>query len=264
MLREGVRQLLESAGDFTITATAEDGLSALSLTRELRPDVLLLSTELPGLSWLQVLEGLDAAPLQVRTLLFGGSIPSTTLIDALAVGARGVLQHDQAATLLFKSIRGVAKGEYWLPRAFVGDLARRVQLSATPFRLTLRERQVVSLVVAGYSNKDIAERYQLSPETVKHHLTSIFAKTRTATRVELAVFALHHGIAGREPVTDTVAAAAGNVRVQVIRAGLVRDPYAQTNAVGSTTRQGVHQLVRRDAMYSRGSANRSMEETNEV
>ena len=263
MLREGVRQLLESAGDFTITATAEDGLSALSLTRELRPDVLLLSTDLPGLSWLQVLEGLDAAPLQVRTLLFGGSMASTTLIDALAVGALGVLQHDHAATLLFKSIRGVAKGEYWLPRAFVGDLARRVQLSSTPFRLTLRERQVVSLVVAGYSNKDIADRHQLSPDTVKHHLTSIFAKTNTATRVELAVFALHHGIAGREPVTGTVAAA-GNVPVQVIRAGLVRDLYAQTNAVGSTTRQGVHQLVRRDEMYSRGSANRSMEETNEV
>ena len=202
-------------------------------------------------------------PVTQRTLLFGGSMPSTTLIDALAVGARGVLQHDRAATFLFKSIRGVAKGEYWLPRAFVGDLARRVQLSSTPFGLTLRERQVVSLVVAGYSNKDIADRYQLGPETVKHHLTSIFAKTKTATRVELAVFALHHGIAGREPFTDTVTAA-GDVRVQVIRAGLARDPYAQRNAVGSTTRQDVHKLVRRDAMYSRGSANRSMEETNEV
>jgi DNA-binding NarL/FixJ family response regulator len=110
-----------------------------------------------------------------------------------------VLQHDQSAALLFKSIRTVAMGEYWVDRALVGKLARQVQFATTPFGLTARQRQVVSLLVAGYSNREIAERFKLSSNTVKHHLTSIFDKTGASTRVELAVFALHHGIAGSDP-----------------------------------------------------------------
>ena len=187
MLREGVCQLLQSERDFAVAATAEDGLAALSVARECRPDVLLLEFDLPKLPGLRVLELLDTTA--TRVLLFGASIPSDTAIEALELGARGALQHDQSAALLFKSIRTVAKGEYWVDRALVGKLARQVQFATTPFRLTARQRQVVSLLVAGYSNKEIAERFKLSSNTVKHHLTSIFDKTGASTRVELAVFA---------------------------------------------------------------------------
>ena len=197
MLREGVCQLLQSERDFAVAATAEDGPAALSITRECRPDVLLLECDLPKMPGLRVLELLDTTA--TRVLLFGASIPPDAAIEALELGARGALQHDQSAALLFKSIRTVAKGEYWVDRALVGKLARQVQFATTPFRLTARQRQVVSLLVAGYSNKEIAERFKLSSNTVKHHLTSIFDKTGASTRVELAVFALHHGIAGSDP-----------------------------------------------------------------
>ena len=214
MLREGICQLLRSAGDFDVVGIAGDGVEALSMTRESRPDVLLLELELPKMTGLRVLELLRPDSDGARTLLFGTSVSPDTAVHALALGARGVLQHDQSSTLLFRSIRALANGDYWVDRSLVGKLAQQVHRSATPFQLTPRQRQVVSLVVAGYSNKEIAERFKLSSDTVKHHLTSLFDKTGASTRVELAVFALHHGIAGAEiPPPEAICPAAVPVRM---------------------------------------------------
>ena len=101
--------------------------------------------------------------------------------------------------MLIKSIRAIASGEYWVARSLVNHLAQRAQFSSRRFGLTIRERQVTALVAAGCGTREIAARCHLSVETVKHHLTSIFSKTGVASRVELAVFALRQGIAGREP-----------------------------------------------------------------
>jgi two-component system nitrate/nitrite response regulator NarL len=198
MLREGICRLVQTEDDFVVTGMADDGIAALALARELTPDVLLLELELPKMSGLRVLELLDPATSSVRPLLFAESAGSGTVIEALELGARGVLQHDRSASMLFKSIRVVARGDYWVERSIVGQLARHVRLSAKPFGLTDRQREVLSLVVSGYSNKEIAARCDVSTDTVKHHLTSIFDKTGASTRVELAVFALHHGLAGAE------------------------------------------------------------------
>jgi len=198
ILREGIGHLLHAEDDLTVAGMAEDGVTGLSMARELHPDVMVLELDLPKMSGLRVLELLDPASTSVRTLLFGASITANTAIEALELGARGVLAHDCSATALFKSIRSVAKGEYWVERALVGALARQVRLSSKPFGLTQREREVLSLVVLGYSNKEIAARCRVSSDTIKHHVTSIFDKTGASTRVELAVFALHHGLAGPE------------------------------------------------------------------
>jgi len=198
ILREGIGHLLHAEDDFTVAGMAEDGVTGLSMARELHPDVMVLELDLPKMSGLRVLELLDPASTSVRTLLFGASITPNTAIEALELGACGVLEHDRSATVLFKSIRSVAKGEYWVERALVGALARQVRLSSKPFGLTQRQREVLSLVVLGYSNKEIAARCRVSSDTIKHHVTSIFDKTGASTRVELAVFALHHGLAGAE------------------------------------------------------------------
>ena len=194
MCREGLGELLQSQEGFTVSGTAEDGVAALACAREIQPDVLLIQLDLPRISGLKVLELLDLPATAIRALVLVPTVSSDTIIRALELGAKGVLQHDVSPLLLFKSIRAVARGEYWVPRGVVAELARRLKFYAAPFGLTRRECQVVSLIVQGYNNKDIATRFSVSVTTIKHHLTNIFDKTGASTRVELAVFALHHGI----------------------------------------------------------------------
>ena len=195
MLREGISRLLSSQTDFEVIGVAQDGVEAIALTRRHRPDVLLLEADLPRMTGLRVLELLHPTTTGTRVLLFGAAISVATAAEAVEVGVHGILDHDATPAMLFKSIRIVARGEYWLQRNLVGELLSHATMSSDPFDLTVREREIVELVVRGCSNKAIAERCRITADTVKHHLTSIFDKTGASTRVELAVFALHHGVA---------------------------------------------------------------------
>jgi two-component system nitrate/nitrite response regulator NarL len=115
-----------------------------------------------------------------------------------------VVMKDCAPHLLVKGIRAVVSGEYWVGRERVTNLvhylrtmstASRADAAAAPrpmFGLTKRELQIVSAIVGGYTNKDIAHRYSLSEDTVKHHLTNIFDKCGLSNRLELALFAVNH------------------------------------------------------------------------
>src|SRR5262249_19014397 len=101
--------------------------------------------------------------------------------------------------LLFKSIRVVMDGEYWIARAAMADLVRLLMQTPEPgaeralqtFGLTERERKIVQLVSGGHTNREIAERLAVTLDTVKHHLTSIFDNTGASTRLELALFTMH-------------------------------------------------------------------------
>ena len=125
----------------------------------------------------------------------------------MRLGARGVVTRDTTTTLIFKSIRTVMAGQYWIGREAISDLIGRLlpQASHSPateprFGLTQRELQVVAAVVAGYANKEIADRLSLSEHTVKHHLSSVFSKLGVANRLEVALFAMNHQlIAAGEP-----------------------------------------------------------------
>ena len=199
MLCEGVCQLLRSQPVLSVVGIARGGASAVALAQQLQPDIMLLEIDLPDTPASRVLTLLTQAAPDVRALLFGATVSDALSLRALAQGARGVLPHSAPPPMLFQSIRAIAAGEYWVSRSVINQLARLIQSSSRRFGLTLRERQVTALVAAGCSTKEIAARCHLSAETVKHHLTSIFAKTGVASRVELAVFALQHGIAGSEP-----------------------------------------------------------------
>jgi DNA-binding NarL/FixJ family response regulator len=95
---------------------------------------------------------------------------------------------------LFKSIHMVAAGQYWAGRDSIAGLIQRMRGGAgeRTFGLTPRELELVEAVVAGCANNDIAADLKISPKTVKHHLTRIFAKLRVSNRLELALFAMHH------------------------------------------------------------------------
>jgi DNA-binding NarL/FixJ family response regulator len=199
ILRDGLRKLLEAEEDFVVAGEACNGDETLEVAQQLSPDMLLLDLMMPGVPSLDVLRSLTARSLPTRTLLLTASIEADELIRALQLGARGVVMKDSASELLMKAIRVVMAGQYWIGRESVAGLMDtfRAHLTVTrgrPFGLTPREREITSAVTAGFTNKEIARRFSLSEETVKHHLTKIFGKVNVANRLELALFAISQNL----------------------------------------------------------------------
>ncbi len=199
--RSGLRKLLEDEQDFVVTGEAESAADTLSMTQQTLPDVVLIEPPMPGMSTSEVTEQLCALP-GVKVLLLAAAIENPQLVQALRSGLRGVLLKDTTADLLFKGIRRVSAGQYWVRRETLVELLtlgpeeRAGQANGRPaanaFGLTRRERDIVSAVLGGYSNREIAGKLRLSEDTVKHHLTNVFDKTGASTRLELALFAIHH------------------------------------------------------------------------
>lgn len=202
IIRDGLTRLLESETGFRVVGTAGDGREAIQVTTVLRPDVLLLDLAMPRTPGLAVLQVLTNESSSARTIVLTAGVEKTELVTAVQLGARGVVLKESAATVLFDSIRCVMRDQYWLGRDTVADLIdalRRASAAPLPastnrFRLTPRELQVVAAAAAGESNKEISQRLSISEATVKHHLSNIFDKLGVFSRVELALFAVNHGL----------------------------------------------------------------------
>ena len=202
IVRDGLRRLLETEPDFQVVGQAADGREAVKLVREVQPEILLLDLSMPRLPGLEVLRELSDSASPVRTILLAAAIEKEQIVEALQMGARGVVLKESATQLLFKGIRTVMAGQFWVGREKVSDLVaalRGLVASAGDkpdknFGLTRRELEIVSTIVAGYTNRDIAQKFSLSEDTVKHHLTHIFDKLGVSSRLELAMFAVNHRI----------------------------------------------------------------------
>jgi DNA-binding NarL/FixJ family response regulator len=200
LFRDALRKLLETEADFEVIGAASDGAEAVRLARELKPDILLLDLAMPRLTGLEALRELATGSTPILTVLLVGAIEKRQILEALQLGARGVVLKDAATQLLLKCIRCVMVGEHWVGRDRVSDLVETLREMAPvagapaagePYGLTRREREIVAAIVAGQANKDIARSLSISEETVKHHLTSIFNKMGVNNRLELALFAVN-------------------------------------------------------------------------
>jgi two-component system, NarL family, nitrate/nitrite response regulator NarL len=188
IFRDGLRRLLVSESDFTVVAEASDGKEAIALARQLKPDVLLLDLAMPRVPGLEVLRELSHDEIPVSTILLTAAIQAFEVTCALQLGARGVVLKESPPELLLRSIRSVSEGEYWVGSDI---LARFGQLQGRrSSSLTSREVEVISAIRAGSSNKEIAAKLSISEETVKRHLSNIYAKLGVSSRLELATLAL--------------------------------------------------------------------------
>ncbi|HKW24229.1 MAG TPA: response regulator transcription factor [Terriglobales bacterium] len=202
IFRDGLRRLLETEPGFRVVGEASDGAEAVVMAKKLKPDLLLLDLAMPKHPGLEAVRELASSDTPVRILLLTAAVEKEQIVEALQLGARGVVLKESATQLLLNSIRAVMAGQYWVGRETISNLVEYLRgLLAPPpapkqkkFGLTPRELEIVSAVVAGYTNKDIAAHYKISEDTVKHHLSNIFDKLGVSTRLELALFAVHQDL----------------------------------------------------------------------
>ena len=201
VVRFGVKNMLASEEGFEVVGEAEDGDTAITQTLELEPDILLLDLHMPRLPGLEALKAIMMKSPRVKIILLTSTISTQQVIEALQIGARGIVLKDAVAGDLSNSLRAVLSGDYWIGGERVANLIKALhelnqKAAAVPERktygLTPRELEVVTCIVEGCSNKDIAKQFTISEETVKRHLSNVFDKTGVSTRLELALFAIAH------------------------------------------------------------------------
>jgi two-component system nitrate/nitrite response regulator NarL len=200
VVRIGVRNMLRAEGHFDVVGEASDGDEAITQTLELLPDILLLDLSMPRMPGLEAMRAIMSGSPRVKILLLTATISTQQVIEALQIGARGIVTKDALIDQLTNAIDAVMQGDYWINGQrvvnLVGALHELMQKAAVPERktygLTPRELEVVGCIVEGCSNRDIAKQFSISEETVKRHLSNIFDKTGVSTRLELALFAIAH------------------------------------------------------------------------
>jgi DNA-binding NarL/FixJ family response regulator len=195
VLRESLAALLATQEDFVLEGLASNGQEALALAQEHHPDVLVLDLFMPDGDGFEVLRTLDRAGSRVAAVVLTGSDNELDYAQAVKLGARGLVLKSEGPEKLFSAIRTVADGEL----AFSDELAQQVLATMSAetkapsdalSRLSERERQITYHVARGLKNKDIGQTLNISENTVKRHLQSIFTKTGSRDRLELAVLAL--------------------------------------------------------------------------
>jgi DNA-binding NarL/FixJ family response regulator len=203
LVRGGFRALLDAQDDIEVVGEAADGDQAVALTRELRPDVVLMDIRMPGSDGLTATKQIAARPelSGVRIIILTTFDLDEYVFEALRFGASGFLVKDTEPVELIQAVRAVARGDALLSPGITRKLiaefaAQRREPVDTPALdvLTDREREVMQLVAGGLTNEEIAERLFVSPATAKTHVSRAMVKLGARDRAQLVVFAYESGL----------------------------------------------------------------------
>ena len=200
LFRQGLRELLDTAG-LSVIGEASDGVTAVRLTRELRPDVVVMDLSMPRMDGIDATSEIMKAERPPVVLVLTVSTTNDDVLDAIAAGASGYLLKDAAADEIVNAVRNANSGSSTLSPTIAGAVVRRVrEQSATNqqpedlLALSEREKEILRLVALGRDNTEIAQELYLSPSTVKNHVSSILEKLGVDSRVQAAVRAARAGI----------------------------------------------------------------------
>ncbi|MER8067719.1 response regulator transcription factor [Streptomyces sp. NPDC094034] len=203
LVRAGFRSILDSEDDMEVVGEASDGEQAITLARELRPDVVLMDIRMPGLDGLEATRRIlgDSRLDGVRVVILTTFDIDDYVYGALRAGASGFLVKDTEPMELLHGVRVVARGDALIApavtRRLIAEFASRGKQPDPSPRLnalTEREVEVMGLVGAGLSNQEIAQRLVLSPATAKTHVSRIMTKLAVRDRAQLVILAYESGM----------------------------------------------------------------------
>jgi two-component system nitrate/nitrite response regulator NarL len=207
IVRFGIRKLLETDGNLRVIGEAADGRETVRLAAQLKPAILVIDFSLHQ-SVMEVLGSLASSQAPARIIVLSAAAADREQVfEMFKWGARGVVFKDSTTELLLTSVSAVMAGQYWLEQKGVSsivDALRDFELHANEpevprnYGLTPREFEIVGTIVTGCSNKDVGRKFSISERTVKHHLSNIYDKLGVSNRLELAIFALNHGLENRD------------------------------------------------------------------
>lgn len=199
LVRQGVRSLLALSPDIEVIAEAPDGATAVEQVPQVKPDVLLLDMRMPGLSGLDVLRQLSAKEQLPPTLILTTFDDDELVLGGLQAGALGYLLKDVSLEELVEAIKAVSEGRSIVKPMVTERLLNGLQGVKNDFSsldqpdpLTERETEILRLMAAGFSNKEIANSLRVAEGTVKNHVSNILSKmgVRDRTRAVLKAFEL--------------------------------------------------------------------------
>jgi two-component system nitrate/nitrite response regulator NarL len=203
LFRSGIRSLLQRHAEFSVVGEAADGVEGIKRAQQLQPQVILLDLNMPGMSGLETLQLLLQDCPDSAIVMLTVSEDAQDLALALRSGAAGYLLKNIDTDYLTRAIRRAAAGETVVAEAMTAKLVAQLQQGAAEpaalselDRLTPREREILDCLARGESNKLIARTLDLAESTVKIHVQNVLKKLKLSSRVQAAVYAVEHRIAG--------------------------------------------------------------------
>jgi DNA-binding NarL/FixJ family response regulator len=196
-VRAGIRMLLSQAPDIDVVGEAANGLQAISLVEELKPDVLLLDMEMPLMNGTQVAASLRKACSPVRILVLSAYNDQQYIMDLLENGASGYLIKEEVPEILVTAVRSVANGaDGWVSRSVAERIAgwRKAKSGEQP-TLTFRELDILRLMAANHNDEEIAVQIGITVPRVERHIDILLMKLHARSREDLVLHARHMGVA---------------------------------------------------------------------
>jgi two-component system nitrate/nitrite response regulator NarL len=200
LVRSAMRTLLESDPGIKVVGDAPCQAELFGLIKLLKPDLVLVDMHTIRPGDIPILQNLVSCNSGMRTMVVVAAMDIPQAAEIVQLGISGIVLKRCAAPALFDAIRDIMAGIRWIDQGIASDLldyysnhtVRDPRTTSQDFRLSNREGQILDAVLAGGSNRDIADRLSISEQTVKHHLTRIYKKIGVSSRLELALFGIKH------------------------------------------------------------------------
>ncbi len=199
LVRQGIAAMLTSASDIEIVGQARTGREAIEYTRRDLPDVVLMDVKMPDMDGLEATRRIKEERPRTAVIMVTMHDNPNYLRDAVRAGAAGYLLKDVSGEELIDAVRQVASGGAFIESQMLKGMLSEMKPTGQPAssaakNLTKREREILSLVAEGMSNREIAEKLVLSPETVKSHVAAILEKLNVSDRTQAAIYAVRNGL----------------------------------------------------------------------